>query len=200
MGSPILSLPSEVGIMALPKVVLFPKVLLPLYIFEPRFQKMLKLALEDHRIFAVSLATPSMKPHSVSGIGIIRACVDNADGTSNLVLQGLTRVRFTEYLQTKPYYIARIELFPTEVEEGVEMDALVSKTIEYVEIIKSKGTEMPEWMADFMKNLNDPETLADIISYGFIPDAQEKQAILETTSLKERYHRLLHHLKLLVGD
>jgi Lon protease-like protein len=197
MGSPILSLPTEVGIMALPNAVLFPKVLLPLYIFEPRFQKMLNLALEDHRIFAVSLATPSMKPHSVAGIGIIRACVDNADGTSNLVLQGLTRVRFTEYLQTKPYYIAKIELFATEVETGAVIDALVAKTIEYVEVIKSKGTEMPEWMADFMKNLNDPETLVDMISYGFVSDAQEKQAILETKNLKERFDRLLYHLKLL---
>ncbi|MES2310093.1 MAG: LON peptidase substrate-binding domain-containing protein, partial [Verrucomicrobiota bacterium] len=77
---PSLTLPAEVSVMTLPETVFFPKVLLPLHIFEAKYRLMLQKALEGSRIFCVSLASDKMKPHSIASVGIIRACVDNADG------------------------------------------------------------------------------------------------------------------------
>ena len=34
----------------------------------------------------------------IAGIGLIRACVDKPDGSSNLILQGVSRVRFTDFV------------------------------------------------------------------------------------------------------
>ncbi len=181
--------------MILPETVFYPKVLLPLYIFEPRYRLMLEKALEESRIFAVSLASDLMKPHSIASIGIIRACVDNPDGSSNLVLQGLTRVRLIEFLQDEPYPIAKIEILRSDSPDDPEIDALVSKTLEYVHLFKEKGIEMPEWMEDFLKNLSDRDTLVDMVSYGFVENVSEKQKILEALNLKERFQRLVHNLK-----
>src|SRR5438128_1642589 len=95
------TLPDSVPVMPLPGAVLFPHALLPLYIFEPRYQEMLQHALEQHRIFCVTLIKPSCPEwHApedffhVATAGLIRACVGRDDGTSNLILQGLHRVRF----------------------------------------------------------------------------------------------------------
>lgn len=192
---PSLTIPPEVSVMILPETVFYPKVLLPLYIFEPRYRLMLEKALEESRIFAVSLASDLMKPHSIASIGIIRACVDNPDGSSNLVLQGLTRVRLIEFLQDEPYPIAKIEILRSDSPDDPEIDALVSKTLEYVHLFKEKGIEMPEWMEDFLKNLSDRDTLVDMVSYGFVENVSEKQKILEALNLKERFQRLVHNLK-----
>ena len=192
---PSLTIPPEVSVMILPETVFYPKVLLPLCIFEPRYRLMLQKALEESRVFAISLASDLMKPHSIATIGIIRACVDNADGSSNLVLQGLTRVRLVEFLQDEPYPIARIEILHSDNPNDVEIDALVNKTLEYVHLYKEQGIEMPEWMEDFLKNLSDRDTLVDMVAYGFVKSIPEKQKILETLSLKERFQRLVHNLK-----
>lgn len=192
---PSLTIPPEVSVMILPETVFYPKVLLPLCIFEPRYRLMLQKALEGSRVFAISLASDLMKPHSIATIGIIRACVDNADGSSNLVLQGLTRIRLVEFLQDEPYPIARIEILHSDNPNDVEIDALVNKTLEYVHLYKEQGIEMPEWMEDFLKNLSDRDTLVDMVAYGFVKSIPEKQKILETLSLKERFQRLVHNLK-----
>jgi Lon protease-like protein len=190
-----LTLPTEVSVMTLGETVFFPKVLLPLYIYEPRYRIMLKKALEGTRIFAIALANSQDHPHTIATIGIIRACVDNADGTSNLVLQGLTRVRFTEFIRKDPYPLAKIEIISSDKPDDVEIDALVNKTLEYVHLYKEKGVEMPEWMEDFLKNLSERDTLVDMVTYGFVQNPSEKQKILETVALKDRFHRLVHLLK-----
>src|ERR1700727_206926 len=110
-----MELPEEVGIMTLPNAILFPQALLPLYIFEPRYRKMVKECLENQRMFAVALrrtptSSPKLVPNRIAGVGLIRACVDKPDGSSNLILQGVSRVRFTNFVREEPYYIGRIEV------------------------------------------------------------------------------------------
>jgi len=107
------TIPEEIGVIVLPGVVLSPGRLLPLYIFEPRYRRMLELALETDRVFAVGTRTPGGEADDAEPIGVagvIRACVRHADGTSNLVLEGLTRVRFAAWTQLAPYRIARVEV------------------------------------------------------------------------------------------
>src|SRR6266498_470444 len=102
-------LPQQVPVMPLPGALLFPHALLPLYIFEPRYRQMLKHALSHHRMFCVAL----IKPHCTTwqspadffhtaGVGLIRACVDRGDGTSNLILQELIHLNLTLSPRSKP--------------------------------------------------------------------------------------------------
>jgi ATP-dependent Lon protease len=51
--------------------------------------------------------------------------------------------------------------------------------------IQAKG------LMQFLTDIKDHETLADIISYSFIEDSLNKQLLLETLSLRERLHRLV---------
>src|SRR5437762_9643162 len=108
-------LPKQVPVMPLPGAVLFPHALLPLYIFEPRYRNMLELALKQHRMFCVTLIKPSCPDwHApedffhLATVGLIRACVGRGDGTSNLILQGLQRVRFACFMPETPFPFAKI--------------------------------------------------------------------------------------------
>jgi len=86
--------------MVLPGAQLFPHVPLPLYIFEPRYRRMLSWSLEQDRMFCIASMKPGISEahsrdefyHTV-GLGLVRACVGREDGTSHLILQGMARMR-----------------------------------------------------------------------------------------------------------
>ncbi len=107
------TIPEEVGVIVLPGAMLLPGALLPLYIFELRYRQMLERALEADRVFAVGTRAAdggADDAEPIGGVGVIRACVRNADGTAHLMLEGLARVRFLEWTQRAPYRIARVEV------------------------------------------------------------------------------------------
>src|SRR2546430_4082940 len=144
-----ITLPDQVPVMPLPGALLFPHALLPLHIFEPRYQQMLEHALRAHRMFSVALIKPQRNQWKstddffhVAGVGLIRACVGRGDDTSNLILQGLRRVRFTGFEQSAPFPIARIEPLESESSNSVETDALGAKVIELYSRLKSAGRQL----------------------------------------------------------
>lgn len=186
-----MQLPSEIPILVLPTAVLFPQSILPLYIFEPRYREMLKQALENQRVFAVSLANANGKPHEVAGLGLIRACVDRPDGTSHLLLQGIARIRFEEFTQEKPFYQGRAHTLKTEEAESVQAQALATKLVEVLSRQNALNQGPGHDVVPFLRQLDDPEALADIVATHFIESIIARQDLLETSSLPERLHKLL---------
>src|SRR5438477_7933798 len=117
-----MELPREVPVMTLPNAILFPQAMLPLYIFEPRYQRMLIDALGTHRMFSVAMQKPGRTretPCNVAGLGLIRASVARKDGTSNLILQGIARVELTQTMRYKPYRVNRIRALDSTKTDSV---------------------------------------------------------------------------------
>ena len=194
-----MELPDEVGIMTLPNAILFPQALLPLYVFEPRYRKMLKECLESQRMFAVALPHTStstkLVPNRIAGVGLIRACVDKPDGSSNLILQGVSRVRFTDFVQEKPFYIGKIEVLDTEESDGLEVEALSVKVLEMIGNMHDSGQIQAEGILKFLREIQDYDALADIVTYSFIEDLPSKQLILETLNLRDRLKKVIIALR-----
>lgn len=197
-----LSLPEYVPVMPLPGALLFPQALLPLYIFEGRYRAMLEHALKEHRMFCVTLIDPRLAEwHSVrqfkhiATVGLIRACVGLGDGTSNLILQGLQRVRFTQFLQEKPFPIARLEPLPSVDADTEQVQALGSQVLAFYDRFKKMGHQLPAKLDDHLSNLSDPETLADLMAATFISDASRRQRLLEELSVAARLRLTLQYLR-----
>lgn len=197
-------LPDRVPLMVLSGVPLFPHSLLPLHIFEPRYRAMLAHALAGERMFAVATPRPGVaearRPRDLfpaAGIGLVRACVGNADGTSQLILQGVARVRFTEFVQERPFFIARFETLNSEDDEGttVETEALGVKVMELCERFREeRGVDLPPPLQTHALHLADPDLLVDLVGANpyYLPDPLTRQQILETTPAPAR-------LRLLIG-
>lgn len=108
-----------VSLFPLPNVVLFPRVIQPLHIFEPRYKQMVEDALENDRLIGMCLIHP-MGGHEFSNhpsifhdicIGKITQEERLPDGRFNLLLQGLTRAKIIgEEKSGKLYRIAKVEL------------------------------------------------------------------------------------------
>src|SRR5580765_1200678 len=209
-----MKIPLEVPVMTLPNATLFPQALLPLYIFEPRYRQMLADALHSNRMFSVAMQKPGTtreSPSPVAGLGLIRVSVAHRDGTSHLVLQGLTRVELQETLRYKPYRIQRIRPLKTPPCDNVKTDALVAKVRELLaeridlglpfpnpmmpaETSESKAgpsSFSPKEILNYLDSITDPEHAADLISCAVLPGPVERQSILETVEVEARLRRLI---------
>jgi ATP-dependent Lon protease len=198
----LITLPDEVPVMPLPGALLFPHALLPLHIFEPRYQRMLEHALREQRMFCVALIKPPRNQWEstadffhTAGIGLIRACVGRGDGTSNLILQGLQRVHFNGFEQSEPFPIARIEPLESKSVSSVETEALGAKVIELYSKLKSAGRQLPDKVEKYLSHLTDMEMLADLMAATFITDAIRRQQLLEELSLNKRLRLVIQYLR-----
>ena len=201
MTEPV-SLPDEVPVMPLPGALLFPHALLPLYIFEMRYRAMLQYALDDHRMFCPALVRPHRSEwhsvhdfHDVATVGLIRACVGRGDGTSNLILQGLQRVRFVAFRQERPFPIAKIEPLESHAPTaGAETDALGRKVLQLYNQFKGNGRQFPDKVDQYLSELRDPEMLADLMAATFISDPARRQQLLEELSVPQRLRLVVRYL------
>jgi len=197
-------LPEQLPVMPLPGAVLFPHALLPLYIFEPRYRKMLEHALQQHRMFCVTLIKPSCPDwhapedffHRATA-GLIRACVGRSDGTSNLILQ---RVRFTSFEQEKPFPIASIDAVESRDPTTVETEALGAKVVELYASLKHDRRQLPAKLDRYLSELRDLEMLADLMGSTFVNDPLRRQRLLEERSLNQRLRFLIRYLRDEIGN
>ena len=198
----MITIPEEVPVMALSNAVLFPHSLLPLHIFELRYRKMLAYSLNGERMFSIGLLRRGVEEaqqitdlHPIAGVGLIRACVGNDNGTSNLVLQGLARVRLLDWIQEEPFRIARIEVVESRVPHVIEADALSAKVKELCARIEKLGLPLPGNLMEQLKQIDDHEVLADVVASAFINETQHRQQLLEAQDVNERLRLLIQLLR-----
>ncbi len=216
-----MELPSEVPVMTLPRVNLFPKAMMPLYIFEPRYRHMLADVLATHRMFSVAMQKPGRsqeRPHAVAGLGLVRVSVARKDGTSDLFLEGITRVELAETIQYRPYRVQRIYPLKSTGAQGNQIGGLMEKILDLVnkflgneknaalhglkELWQSSEVHLEGLGPDIsfkdalrlMTKLTDASQVADMICCTLLPDPLERQTILETLDVQSRLRYVIRFL------
>lgn len=199
-----LDIPSCMPVMTLPETVFFPQAMLPLHIFEKRHRKMLKDVLSNHRMFAVSSAAPPSEvlpglpeqPRRIATAGIIRACKKNENGTSNLVLQGLCRVKFGETVSESPYRFSEIELLPSVPGGKIEtLLRLKGRLLGCIGVKRRLGAEVPSQVLSYLKAIDEPDVLVDLAAFSLCDDQEFKQRLLETVETTKRLQIFIERLK-----
>ena len=196
-----LHIPEICGAMLLPDCTLFPHGGLPLHIFEPRYRQMLQDALEGSCFFAVACLTgeetqnPAECTAPVGTVGLIRASREMEDGSSNLLLHGVIRVRFTEWIQDAPYPKARISPLPAVFEPEAQSEAAIESLREAAESATLKlPEEVRSIVLEMSQQIDDPAILADVICQQFLHEPDDRQHMLETESVAARIAWLCQEL------
>ena len=192
-----IEIPAVVPVMTLTETVLFPQAMLPLYIFEPRYRQMLADVLDEARIFALASVRPDEDeaeiletPCSIAGVGVIRACKKNPDGTSNLILQGLARVQFEEILVEEPYRRARISQIISQSDGSEKSLAAIQPTlIQLVQTQIKLGAPIPKEVLQFLSNINEPESVLDLAISTLCSSSKLQQQLLETRGIVARFRQ-----------
>ena len=187
--------PELVPVMTLPNVAFFPQALLPLHIFEPRYRRMLRDVLASNRIFAVACLDSGAAesagrfepPHRVASVGLVRACQENGNGTSNLLLQGLCRVRIESIVGDEPYRRVRIRALASK--PGAPPAENARLRLELAALIQLKHKLLPgatEGVTELLRAIEDPEVFSDIAAFNLCDSVPVKQRLLETLDVNRR--------------
>jgi ATP-dependent Lon protease len=191
--------PSEMPVMVLPQVTLFPQAMLPLCIFEARYRKMLDDVLKSHRMFCIGTVRDPKEHqdeiYKTVSVGLVRVAVGKPDGTTHLILQGLFRARILDLFGGKSYPRAHIEVLKTFGDKGVTVDALTAKVTELVKTRGKLGTELPPNALKFLITLHDPGLLCDLVSFTLIENCDDKQKVLESLDLRVRLRKVIELLQ-----
>ena len=187
-------IPDTAPVMVLPDCNFFPGTPLPLYIFEPRYRAMLEFALQGDRMFCVGTqagetALPQDKDAGIyqhGTLGLIRACVRNDDGTSNLLLEGLCRVVFEAWPREAPFRIATIRPLQTIVGDEAKIQSASEKLHELAMLLCRVNLQIPAHIRKQLESAMPPETLVDLIAFYLIADVHTRHALLAMEHLLDR--------------
>lgn len=198
-----IEIPGEVPVMTLNETVLFPQAMMPLYIFEPRYRQMLADVLNHERVFAVASVDPEQEeaetletPYKIAGVGMVRACKQNPDGTSNLILQGLARVQFEEIVSEEPYRRARISQIMSESDGSEKTQSAIQPTL--LGLVQTQirlGAPIPKEVLQFLSNIREPENVLDLAIFTLCPSGKLKQELLETRGILARFEKFERSLR-----
>ena len=201
MRDPIqFSFRSRAPVFPLPGVVFFPRTVLPLHVFEPRYREMVRDVLKGEKLIAVALLRPGWEAdyhrspafHEVGTLGRIEDLETLPDGRFNLQLVGLQRVRFGEAIQEQPYRLVEIEPLaetPTDEDDPLlqsrKLDLLASHGCLTRELTPPEG-------ASFVLDERIPfETAVNGACANLPVGPTVRQSLLEEDDLFERQRRAL---------
>ena len=183
-------------------VVLFPGMVLPLHIFEPRYLEMINRCLEEEIPFGVVLIQEGhevggpARPYMVGTAARIMRVERLVDERMNITVVGTQRFRILELNRSHSYLSAAVAQFPAingSTRIAMEMAQKVRpKIIEYVELLskasqtKLKLDRLPE----------DPTTLAFLVAIALQVNNRDKQQLLEIPGIPEMLDRERYLLSL----
>jgi Lon protease-like protein len=194
--------PAILPLFPLPNVVLFPKVLLPLHIFEPRYREMVADALDGDRILGMVLLRPGWErnyegrpPIFLTGCtGVMTHVEQLPDGRYNLVLRGIERFRVLREDHELSYRRAIVQPL-AEGDLGPDDREAVKRHREKLEVLLASRLDARAADPRTAAAMSD-EDLVNALAQYLDLEPLEKQALLEHANLKCRAESLVELLEM----
>jgi Lon protease-like protein len=176
-----------IPVFPLPGVVLFPRAILPLHVFEPRYRSMLADVLASHACMVMAFAVSDADPPAIAriaGAGVVLRHHALPDGRSNILLHGVARVRLEELPFLPPYRRARAALLEDTgpAVRDVDVATLRSAAASFVAEARQRGAEVEFELPDG----SDASTIADLCAHHLVLDPSGRQRALESLDVAAR--------------
>lgn len=177
--------------------VVFPHTIAPLVVGRDRSIKAVEAAIgSDNLIVVVSQRAPDVQEPDIEDlytVGVEMAVgriLRMPDGTTNVLGQGLQRVRILSLSQTRPYIRARVQPLPESGQVSLGTEALMRAVLSLFEKVIQLSYTLPEDAYVAAMNLHEPGPLADLIISLLDLEVQQRQELLETLDPTERLQQL----------
>jgi Lon protease-like protein len=191
---------SAAPLFPLPNVVLFPRAVLPLHIFEERYKAMTADAIKGDRRIAMALMAPGWEKNyhgkpaidPVVCVGTILSHERLADGRYNFLLQGTTRARIVREFGDRPYRVA--ELQPLAEEPVIEIDLADARrrlTTTFQDR-RLRATGIGRRFHEMLAGPIPTAIIADLVAFNFLEDVALKQSLLADGNVTRRVARVVN--------
>lgn len=189
----------EIPVLPLRDVVVYPHMVIPLFVGREKSIKALDFAMNSAEkqvlLVAQKEATddnPSEKDvFDMGTVATILQLLKLPDGTVKVLVEGLKRAKITEYVYTTPLLLARISVTEDKPIRSEEKEVLVRTLMSQFEKYVKLNKKIPIEIISSVSGIDDVGRLIDTIAAHMSLKVQEKQNILELSNLRERLEKLM---------
>lgn len=190
----VVSLP----LLPLRDVVVFPHMVIPLFVGRPKSIKALENAMEagKHILLVAQKSAAKDEPtfedlYQVGAIASILQMLKLPDGTIKVLVEGNQRVKIVEFSDERTHYVGRAEPVQEQVASDTEVEAMRRALLSLFEDYIKLSRKIPPEIFASLAGIDDAGRLADTIAAHLPLKLEQKQAILEMFDLKARLEHLM---------
>lgn len=187
-GTEELKIPDVLPLLPIRDVVVYPFMIIPLFVGREMSVKAVDSALAGDRM--ILLATqhdigdedpPPEKIYEVGTVAMIMRMLKLPDGRVKILVQGLAKARITEYVTSSPFYTVRVER-QHDAQLGdisLEVEALIRTVREQLTKVTELGKQISPEVMVILENIQDPGSMADLIASNLGLKVADAQHLLE---------------------
>ena len=191
-----------------PNVVLFPHVVLPLHIFEPRYRQMTEDALASDGLVTIVNVRPTPSPSTlghppierVGGLGRILQPERLEEGRFNFLLLGWKRVLIEHEIVTgKLYRSAKVEIIEDDCVDDRELDPLRNDLVELFRAVFERQNQLDSDLGNLLQKTVPMGVITDIIGHALGLPPEIKQSLLNEPNVERRGENLVRILRQVIS-
>jgi ATP-dependent Lon protease len=192
-------IPEQLPLLPVRDIVVFPYMVLPLFVGRDMSIKAIEAALAGNRMIflatqkALDVENPQPDDiHTIGTVGIIMRMLKLPDERIKILVQGLSKAKIADYIQTDPYYSVRIDKIVESKATGssLEIEAVMRTVKEQIERIVSLGKVLIPDVMVVIENLEEPGRLADMVASNLGLKVELTQSVLEITDPIKRLRQV----------
>ena len=191
--------PSDVvALLPLRDVVVYPHLVIPLFVGRAKSVKALETAVENGKqILLVAQKSANQDDptpedlHEIGTLATILQMLKLPDGTVKVLVEGVSRARVVEYLESADSFTVRYESVKEDAADEHEVEALMRAVLSQFDQYVKLNKKIPPEILTSLANITDAGRLADTITAHLSLKLEEKQKILEMFNVTARLEHLL---------
>src|SRR5262245_8876325 len=193
------TIPDVLPVLPLPDMVVFPYMIVPLFVNRDRSAKAVDQALAENRMILLvsqkdgSVDDPKSEDlHDFGTVAIIMRMLKLPDGRVRILVQGFSRAKVESFDESKPYITAKVQpkTEPQVIPATPELEALIRNVKSSLEKMVSLGKNISPDLVAIAANLDDPGRLSDLVASNLDLKVDKAQQVLELIDPVERLRRV----------
>ncbi|WP_105168847.1 endopeptidase La [Pseudoalteromonas sp. T1lg23B] len=188
----------EIPVLALRDVVVYPHMVIPLFVGREKSIKCLEAAMEnDKQIFLVAQKDATIDDpkadeiYDVGTIATVLQLLKLPDGTVKVLVEGTQRAKIEEFLVTDDYFLAQAQFLESQDIEEQEQDIFIRSAVSQFEGYVKLNKKIPPEVLTSVSGIDEASRLADTMAAHMPIKVPEKQKVLELSSVTERLEYLM---------
>lgn len=192
----------ELPLLPLRDVVVFPHMVIPLFVGRPKSIKALETAMEGGKSVLLVAQKSAAKDepseedlHEIGCIANILQMLKLPDGTIKVLVEGVQRARVVSVEDLRTLFVAKANPIEQTQSEDTEVEAMRRAIITQFDQYVKLNKKIPPEILTSLAGIDEPGRLADTIAAHLPLKLEQKQAVLEMFDTGERLEKLLNQLE-----
>ena len=199
-------IPEVLAVLPLRNIVVFPGMIVPLFVGRDKSIRALEdVMADDKQIMLVAqrdgdLDDPSEEDvYDIGTVGTILQLLKLPDGTVKVLVEGLRRAKLVDFVPNESFFQASVIGIEEEDLDSPDLVSLSKTVVGQFDNYVKMNRKIPQEVQNVIREIDDPQKLADTVAGHLNIQISEKQALLENVSVAERLENVLGHMENEVG-